>query len=185
MTASHQTALVAGHHGEYTLINNAQVQAIEPDMILCKVFAVALNPADWKMADFSTSATTNSIGGNDFAGEVVQVGSNVSRFQVGDRVFGFTFGLNPTDKTAGAFAQYVRATADLTAKIPPSMSYQDASTLGLGIATASTALYHMLGLPLPAVDSDSISKKTVESQYVLVSGGATATGTIAIQLLRA
>lgn len=67
-------------------------------MLLCKVSAIALNPADWNMFDFS--AIEGSVGGNDFAGEVVQVGDGTDttgRFKIGDRIFGMIFGLNPSD----------------------------------------------------------------------------------------
>lgn len=146
--------------------------------MLCKVKAVALNPADWKM--IKVSATENSIGGNDFAGEVIQVGPNVRRFKEGDRIFAMMFGLNPADKLTGAFCSYALATEDLSCKIPPSMSFEEASTLSVSVGTAGSALYQALGLPMPG---------TVQSPknplYVLVSGGASATGTIAIQFLKA
>lgn len=148
--------------------------------MICRVMAVALNPADWKMVDFS--ATPGSIGGNDFAGEVVEVGQGVTRFHIGDRVFAMTFGLNPTaELQTGSFCHYAVATEDLACKIPHSMSYEDASTFGVAVGIAGTALYQALGLPMPG----SVQQESKSPSYVLVSGGATATGTIAIQLLKA
>lgn len=173
-----QVALVAGNGGHYQISTDVEVPKLKPGTMLCKVRAVALNPADWKMIEFS--ATKDSIGGNDFAGEVVQVGQGVKRFKERDRIFGMMFGLNPSDRLTGAFCCYALATEDVSCKIPPSMTFEEASTLGVPIGTAGSALYQALDLPLPS--SAQISDIPT---YVLVSGGASATGTIAIQLLKA
>ncbi|KAL9090674.1 MAG: hypothetical protein Q9165_005162 [Trypethelium subeluteriae] len=170
-----QKALVAGTFGKYHLVHDADIPSPKEDQVLCKVGAIALNPADAKMADFS--ATPGSMGGNDFAGEVIEIGERVKRFKKGDRILAFTFGLNPTDKVAGAFGQYALATEDLACKIPEKMSYNEASTLGLAIATAGTALFQALKLPLP-------TEPAKKPFYVLVSGGATSTGTMAIQMIK-
>lgn len=173
-----QKALVGGALGQYQIAKDVEIPKAKPGNMLCRVMAVALNPADWKMVDFS--ATPGSIGGNDFAGEVIEVGDGVTRFRSGDRIFGMMFGLNPTDKLTGSFCQYAMATEDLACKIPDHMTYEDASTFGVAVGTAGTALFQTLDLPLPG----SIQEKN-NSTYVLVSGGATATGTVAIQLLKA
>jgi aspyridone synthetase trans-acting enoyl reductase len=145
-------------------------------MMLCKVSAVALNPADWKMVDFGNAL--ESVGGSDFAGEITMVGENVTRFKMGDRVLGLAFGLNALDRTTGAFGEYVLAVEDLSCKIPDGMTYEEASTFGVSVGTVGYALYHALALPMPYQLVDS-------SFFVLVSGGSTATGTVAIQLLKA
>lgn len=173
-----QAAIISGDGGQYQLSTVVKMPKLKAGTMLCKVRAVALNPADWKMVEFS--ATEDSIGGNDFAGEVIQVGQGVTRFKEGDRIFGMMFGLNPSDKLTGAFCCYALATEDLSCKIPPSMTFEEASTLGVSVGTAGSALYQRLHLPMPG------STRDIETpQYVLVSGGASATGTIAIQLLKA
>ena len=53
------------------------------------------------------------------------------------------------------------------------MSFEDASTLGVGITTVAQGLYQELGLPLPPA-------KVQEPTTVLIYGGSTATGTLAI-----
>ncbi|KAL4971439.1 GroES-like protein [Aspergillus desertorum] len=146
MDGTKQQALVAAGMGRY-MLQDVLVPSITPDTILCRVAAVALNPADWKMVDFS--ATPGAMVGNDFAGEVIEVGEQVTRFQKGDRVFAMTFGLNPSRRQTGAFGSYVLATADLACKVPVGMSWEDAASLGLAIGTAGTALYQALSLPMP------------------------------------
>ena len=170
-----QDALIAGSFGGYRLVHDAEIPSPREDQVLCKVGAIALNPADAKMADYS--ATLESVGGNDFAGEVVEIGERVKRFKKGDRILAFTFGLNPMDKITGAFGQYALATEDLACTIPTGMSYNEASTLGLAIATAGTALFQALKLPWP-------TEPAKKPFHVLVSGGATSTGAMAIQMMK-
>lgn len=168
-------ALVGESIGRYGLIS-APMPEIEPDMILVRTSAVALNPADAKTIDYSV--TVGAIGGNDFAGTVVSVGTDVKRLKIGDRVCGMMFGLNPSDHGTGAFSNFIGATEDLTCKIPSSMSFEEGSSLGVAIGTAGSALYQFLGLPMP----DHPAEVQI---YVLIYGGGSATGTIAIQLAKA
>jgi NADPH:quinone reductase-like Zn-dependent oxidoreductase len=58
------------------------------------------------------------------------------------------------------------------------MSFEDASTLGVGITTVAQGLYQELGLPLPPA-------RVQEPTPVLIYGGSTATGTLAIQYAKA
>ncbi|KAH8817005.1 chaperonin 10-like protein [Xylogone sp. PMI_703] len=172
-----QNAIVGAAVGQYQYVHDAQIPTVQPDMVLCKVAAVALNPTDWKMVDFSV--VPGAVGGHDFAGEVLEVGSQVTRFKKGDRVFALTLGLNDADKTTGCFGQYATALEDVTCKLPDGMSYEDAATFGVGVGTTGLGLYQAFGLPTPG----SLSK--TKPFPVLVSGGATATGTLAVQFLKA
>lgn len=54
------------------------------------------------------------------------------------------------------------------------MTFEDAATLGVGITTVGQGLYQSLGLPLPP-------KKVQEHTSILIYGGSTATGTLAVQ----
>lgn len=178
MTTQTQRALVALEKGRYSLVDNAAIPILKPGTMLCRVRAVALNPADWKMVDFS--ASPGAVGGNDFAGEVIEMADDISRFKVGDRLLAMTFGNNPLDKTSGAFSNYAIATEDLSCKMPDWMDWEHGATMAVGIATAGFALHRSLGIPM--VSGKENGGKPV---YVLVSGGATATGTVAIQLIKA
>lgn len=61
--------------------------------------------------------------------------------------------------------------------LPTSMSFLDAATLGSGIITVGQSMYQSLALPLPSNPSN-------EEAFVLVHGGSTATGTLAIQFAK-
>lgn len=68
-----------------------------------------------------------AICGCDWSGHVVQKGKNVTTLEIGDHVAGFVMGDNYTDR--GAFAQYVKATAELAFKVPAgTLSHEEAAT---------------------------------------------------------
>lgn len=173
-------ALVGGASGGYRLANDIDIPVPKPGTMLCRVHAVAVSPYDAKIIDYSNSP--GAVGGCDFAGIVVALGEGSTRFTVGDRVLAVTFGLNPSDKIAGAFAEYALAIQDLSCHVPDSLSLTQASSMGLGIATAGLALFQAPGLELAMSRPNAADQDT--TAFVLVSGGATGTGTMAIQLLK-
>src|SRR5690348_18488821 len=65
--------------------------------------------------------------GQDFAGEVVDVGTAVTQFAVGDRVFGFA---------QGSYAEYAAAPASTVAGIPNSIDFATAAALPTAGSTA-------------------------------------------------
>ncbi|RYP05478.1 hypothetical protein DL765_009827 [Monosporascus sp. GIB2] len=173
-------ALVGGQDGDYRLANNVDIPVPGPGTMLCRVHAVAINPYDAMKLGHIT--TPGAIGGCDFAGTVVQIGAGVTRFRVGDRVLAFTTGLNPSDKAGGAFAEFALARDNASCRVPESLSFAQAASMGVSIAAAGLALFQAPGLQLPMPQLDNAQGQ--ESTTVLVSGGATATGTMATQLLK-
>lgn len=173
-------ALVGGESGGYRLADDIAMPVPKPGTMLCRVYAVALSPYDAKIVDYSN--TPGAVGGCDFSGVVVAVGEEVTRFKSGDRILAVTFGLSASDMTAGAFAEYALATEDLSCHVPDNVPLTKASSMGLGIATAGLALFQAPGLQLSMPRRDSADQET--RAFVLVSGGATGTGTMATQLLK-
>ncbi|KAL3472172.1 GroES-like protein [Aspergillus californicus] len=165
--------------------------SLNPDRLLVRTVAVALNPTDWKSIA-SGFAPPSSVVGCDYAGIVEEVGPGVKKpFKKGDRVAGFVHGCSPLNPTEGAFAEYIIVIGDLQIVIPDSLSFEEAATLGVGITTVGQALYQSLGLELPAADAAAISASSASSseptdgdKTVLVYGGSTATGTLAIQFAK-
>lgn len=136
---------------------------------------VALNPTDWRHIDF-VSCNTATVG-CDYAGIVQAVGPNVKKsFNKGDRVAGFVHGSNAVRPQGGAFAEYLIAKGDLQILIPDSMSFEAAATLGVGLTTVGQNLYQSMELPLPGE-----AESEENEMSILIYGGATATGTLAIQ----
>lgn len=158
------------------LVTNAPIPALRPQYVKVKTAAVALNPTDWKHIDFL--ASEGAINGCDFSGTVEAVGEDVKNgLQIGDRVAGFIHGSNQDNHEDGAFAEYVVAKSQLLTKIPDDLSFEAASTLGCGITTVGQGLYQSLGLPWPTTP-------TTTPFPILIYGGATATGTLAIQFAK-
>ncbi|EFQ34570.1 alcohol dehydrogenase GroES-like domain-containing protein [Colletotrichum graminicola] len=168
-------ALVGKGPGEYEIIHDGPIPDLQPDQMLCKTHSVALNPADAKTIDNSPCP---GIGGYDFSGTVVKVGSSATRFKAGDDVFGFVHGLNSDNHDSGAFADHVVATADLCCRMPSSITSYQASTMALAFGTVGYAMFKQLGLAMPGTETGE------RPGYVLVAGGNTASGRMAIQLLK-
>jgi NADPH:quinone reductase-like Zn-dependent oxidoreductase len=152
---------------------------LEPDMILVKTVAVALNPCDYKIsARFPCPGATN---GSDFAGIVMEIGTSVLRtdLQIGDRVCGAVHASDSACPQSGSFAEYLATYGDLVLKIPDNMPWENAVAIGGCVhGSLGLALYKSLELP------GHPDKPAQNSPYVLVYGGSAASGTMAIQLLR-
>ncbi|KAH9221606.1 chaperonin 10-like protein [Leptodontidium sp. 2 PMI_412] len=154
----------------------ASVPVLRDDYILVKVKAVALNPTDWKHVNWLTSEGARI--GCDYAGIVEEVGSKVTKpFKKGDRIAGVAHGGNEVNHEDGAFGNIITVKGDLQIKIPDNLSFEEASTLGVGITTVGQGLYQSLQLPLP-------DKPATEKTYLLIYGGSTATGALAIQFAK-
>ncbi|KAI1172040.1 GroES-like protein [Nemania sp. FL0916] len=188
-----QKAIIAQGPGQLAIRTDVPVPVLEPDMAIVKTEAVAINPADAKMLDYSAAA--GAIHGYDFAGVVVALGADAlaaGNLAVGDRVAGLVHGMNKLRPDIGAFAEYVGACADLLLKIPDYMSFPEAASFGTGVATASLSLFSELAVPVSLDqlrDYQATSNKQPEieeddKEFVLVAGGSTATGTRALQLLK-
>ncbi|KAA8645742.1 hypothetical protein EYZ11_001275 [Aspergillus tanneri] len=193
-----QKALIALKEGEYTLTPSHPLpphNPLPPSYILIRVTHVALNPCNWKMIDFSPAI--GSVGGNDFSGRVVATGCSVHRWTTGDAVCGFLYGLDPhvgPGEWAGAFAEYVSVDEGLVMRVAETqLGMAEAACLGAGVVTAGMALRN-LGIfvsegVLSGEDGgiDSANGRVGKGRdlsYLLVYGGSTATGTMAIQLAR-
>lgn len=176
---THQKALKITRPGQIDPVALSEIPQIRPDEVLVRVACIALNPFDAKSADLSP--TIGATVGCDFSGHVVALGDDVppGSLAIGDRVCGCVFGNNPDRPENGAFAEFVAAPADLVLRVPSQMALEEAATLGVGLATVGMSLYQAMKLPLPGTPPDMRGPF-----HVLVYGGATATGTLAIQMLK-
>ncbi|KAH0366305.1 oxidoreductase, partial [Aureobasidium melanogenum] len=151
------------------------------DCVVIKNHVVALNPIDFLLQDKAYFPTLSypTILGLDVAGEVVEVGSEVSsRLKLGDRVLALAGGVSSNNPSRAAFQEYTVVVAKLVTKIPDSLSYNDAAVLPLGLATAACGLFQDDQL---ALQSPSLSPKST-GQTILVWSGASSVGVNAIQL---
>lgn len=172
-----QTAIIAGETGEFEINNDVEVMPLEPDAVIVKTKALALNPVDTKM--IGPFACPGAILGCDVAGEIVAIGSDVKRdLKIGDRVCASADGMNHYRPLGGAFAEYVSLPGDLVMKLPETMTYEQAAPLGTALASAGLALFWSLKIPA------SLEQPAEKPFWVLVNGGASSVGTMAIQLAK-
>ncbi|KAM0323350.1 hypothetical protein ACHAQA_008943 [Verticillium albo-atrum] len=148
-----------------------------PGQVLIRTAAVALNPCDWKMS--SAFPTPGAGCGSDYAGRVVHVGNAVTNLEEGDRVAGAVHANNPISPESGAYAEYSIVDADQLWRVPDTMSWAEAATIGLcGIGTVGMAAWRNLDLPgTPETPSN-------KHEWVLVYGASAANGTMAVQTLK-
>ncbi len=104
--------------------------------VLVNVKASALNRADLLQRKGFYPAPTGfpeRILGLEFAGEVAEIGGEVTNFKIGDRVFGITAG--------GAQAEFLLSDESLLAKIPENLSFTEAAAVPEAFITAQDAIF--------------------------------------------
>lgn len=140
-----------------------------PGEVLVKVAASALNPVDFKIREGKLKPVLRidlpAVMGNELAGTVVETGSGVTRFAVGDRVFART-----AKDAMGAFAEYAVVAESLLAAIPDSLDFAGAAAIPLAGLTALQALRDEAALG--------------PGSRVFIPGGAGGVGTFAIQIAK-
>lgn len=134
--------------------------------VLVRVHATALNRADILQRQGRYPAPADSpadIPGMEFAGEIAEIGVGVSRWKIGQRVFGIVGG--------GAYAEFLVTHERMLAEIPEALSYTHAAAIPEAFITAHDALVTQAQLRA--------------SETVLIHAVASGVGLAAVQLTRA
>lgn len=166
-------AITQDRYGGPDVLELREVEVPTPaeEQVLIHVRAASLNVYDWHMttgtpymvrAVAGLTRPKQPIPGADLAGVVVAVGPNVSRFRVGDAVYG---------EVGGAFAEYAIAKEKHLSGKPPGVSFDQAA------ATPMAALTALQGL------RDVGDLQT--GQRVLINGASGGVGTFAVQIAKA
>ncbi len=144
---------------------------IADDEVLVRVHAAGLDRGTWhlmagkpyliRVMGFGFRRPKNRVPGLDVAGTVVAIGSAVTRFSVGDEVYGIA---------RGSFAEYAAAPEKKLAIKPANLSFEQAAVVPVSASTA-----------LQALDAGRIQT----GQKVLVLGASGGVGTFAVQLAKA
>ncbi|KAH8821890.1 chaperonin 10-like protein [Xylogone sp. PMI_703] len=180
MNTNYQKAIkVTTQPGIAALIDKSLTPSLRDDYILAETRAFALNPTD--LAQISGLAEPGTTVGTDWSGVVLRVGRKVTRFHPGDQVYGTCRGGNYQEPEDGAFAEIVACKELVTSHKPQHLTFEEAVTLGAGLVTVGQALYWTMKLPLPKVSLANSSHISSSSPHILVHGGSSATGTLAIQ----
>jgi NADPH:quinone reductase-like Zn-dependent oxidoreductase len=152
-------------------IEEIAVPEIQPNEVLVKVHAIAINPVDMKTRKggaFLAKLQEQSpvILGWDISGEVQEVGEDVSSFKPGDQVFGMV----NFPGNGRAYAEYVAAPEDHLAHKPKNISHKEAAATTLAALTAWQVLVH--------------EAKLFRGQQVLIHAAAGGVGHFAIQIAK-
>jgi NADPH2:quinone reductase len=138
-----------------------------PTAIKVQLKAAGINPVDTKLRarGLLCPNTGPAILGCDGAGIVVDCGTAVTRFRVGDAVWFCHGGLGGAQ---GNYAEYTVLDEQEAERLPAGLDFESAAALPLVLITAWEALFDRAGL--------------AEGQTVLIHAGAGGVGHVAIQL---
>lgn len=134
------------------------------DEILVRVKATALNRADLlqKRGLYPPPAGASTIIGLEMAGVVENIGSDVTNWKIGDRVFGLLSG--------GGYAQYTTIPAAHAMPIPDELSFEEAAAIPEAYLTAYLGIVQLARLK--------------SGDIVLIHAGASGVGSAAIQIAK-
>ncbi len=173
-TARTMRAITQDAYGTADVLRLEQVDVptIEPHEVLVRVHAAGLDRGTWhlltgrpylmRVMGFGLRRPKNRVPGLDVAGTVVEVGSAVTGFVVGDEVFGIS---------RGSYAEYAVVREDKLAPKPESLTYEQAAVVPVSGITALQALRD--------------AGRVEEGQRVLVIGASGGVGSYAVQLAKA
>ena len=146
-----------------------------PNEVLVRVRAASVQPYDWhhmRGEPYVARLLPGTLGlrkpkisilGADVAGQVEEVGADITAFRPGDRVF--------ARLEHGGFAEYACVDADRLARMPADVSFEEAAAVPLAASTALIALRD--------------AGRVEPGQRVLVNGASGGVGTFAVQLGKA
>jgi NADPH:quinone reductase-like Zn-dependent oxidoreductase len=145
--------------------------AIGADEVLIEVAAAGLDRGTWHLMaglpyvmrlGFGLRRPKSPVPGLDVAGTVVAVGNEVTRFALGDEVFGIG---------RGAFAEYAVATENKLARMPSNLTFDEAAAVPVSGLTALQAVRDVARIEA--------------GQQVLIVGASGGVGSFAVQVAAA
>jgi NADPH:quinone reductase-like Zn-dependent oxidoreductase len=170
-TSATMRAIVQDTYGGIEVLRLAQTEVppIEAGEVLVRVRAAGLDRGTWhfmtgrpylmRIMGFGLRSPKNRVAGLDVAGTVVAVGADVTRFRLGDEVFGIS---------RGSFAAYAATREDKLAHRPSSLTFEQAAAVPISAITALQALRD--------------AGRLEAAQQVLVIGASGGVGSYAVQM---
>lgn len=158
---------------EVLRLEDLAAPTVKDGHILVKVKANSANPADWHIIrgkpffarfTFGLFKPKDKIPGADFAGIVEKAGNHVTRFKVGDSVFGETL-------NGGAFAEYTCVAENVCAMMPEATGFPQMACVPIAGLTALQAL----------ITHGQIK----QGETVFINGSSGGVGHFAVQIAKA
>lgn len=157
------------HEFQNQLVNiEKEIPTLKERDLLVKIHAISVNPVDTKVRQGKATPDNTRILGWDAVGEVIQVGSRVQHYKMGDQVW------YAGDLTRdGSNAEFQAVDERIVGFKPQAISNAEAAAFPLTAITAWEMLFDRLNVDINASDT------------ILIIGGAGGVGSIAIQLVKA
>ncbi len=164
-------AIVMNEYGNENVLNYTDVERpkAKEGEVLVKVYAAAVNPADWKIRDGMGEQfgfKLPLILGGDIAGIVEEVGVGVEDFKQGDAVYGMTL-----SSLSGGYAEYAITKPDAIAPKPESLDFENTASIPIAALTAWQSMFDLANLSV--------------GQKILITGASGGVGSMAVQLAKA
>jgi NADPH:quinone reductase len=178
-----QKALVLEKVGQPLVIVERPIPEPKAVEVLVKVAIAGINPHDGysKAMGLFVQDTLPTPLAADIVGEVIKLGPNVTKFQVGDNVFGFGHPQSPDELGT---QEYCLLDIDQTAKVPSNVSLDEAATFPLNPMTSFFAMFSVQGLNLPFPDFGNKGDVDNSGVTLVIIGAGAATGKFALQLAK-
>lgn len=165
-------AVVQETYGTVAVLQSREipVPVIAENQVLVRVFAAGVNPADWAVMSglpyvarpvYGLPRPKQPVRGTDVAGIVEAVGAGITRFKVGDAVFG---------SGKGSYAEYTVASEDALALKPSNVTFEQAAVVPMAAMVALQAIRD--------------HGKVRPGQKVLINGASGGIGTFAVQIAK-
>ena len=152
-------------------LKDIAMPAIGPTQVLVRVRAAGVNIADWAVMHglpyiarpvYGLRKPKVAVRGTDVSGVVEAIGDQVSRFQVGDEVFGWG---------SGSYAEFAAVAEDALALKPANLSFAEAASVPMAGLVALQAVR----------DHGQVGP----GSRVLINGASGGIGTFAVQIAKA
>lgn len=164
------SAVVQDRYGTAAVLSNRDIARppVGEGQVLIRVRAAGVNIADWAVMSglpyiarpiYGLRKPKHAVRGTDVAGMVEAVGPNVTRFKVGDAVFG---------SADGSYADYAAASENELAHKPANLTFEQAAAAPMAGLVALQAL-----------------RDVTPGQKVLINGASGGIGTFAVQIAKA
>jgi NADPH:quinone reductase-like Zn-dependent oxidoreductase len=164
------SAVMQDRYGTAAVLANRDIArpVVRPGHILIRVRAAGVNIADWAVMSglpyiarpiYGLRKPKQAIRGTDVAGTVEAVGAGVTRFKIGEEVFG---------SADGSYADYAAASEDELAHKPANLTFEQAAAAPMAGLVALQAL-----------------RDVKAGDKVLINGASGGVGTFAVQIAKA
>jgi len=174
-------AIVCTKYGPPDVLQLQEVKKPIPkdNEVLVKIYASTVTAGDIRLRSFTWAPwfwlpgrlmygiikPRKKIPGNEFSGEIEDIGNDITNFKKGDKIFGITW----TTQFGGANAEYICISENEVAIKPVNMTFEEAAAVPIGGLTALVLLR---------------KGKLQNGQKILVNGASGSVGTFAVQLAK-